>query len=1011
VGDSYRDLIASADTIVDIATKSKHVVDTIQSLERRIHALSATSLASEQKKKHGDGTVTSSYDKLFALANSVKFIIDTPEVIYNYLDSGEFLSAAQRYLMATDVHRSLSSQAGDRSSLATQRFPLLRHHWPLVKKLGSESWDRAIHWLSSPQGSRLASSKQIAAVLASLALLRPVHGADVLRHLLRSRREYLVNHLKQQEQEKEKERGEEDSSKPLYESVCHVAVVICSTIAECGKLFLKRPGVTRRPLIIDTLVGRELVHPQDLVSGPQHAETKQEQREHDAVMRLEELTSDGVALECSQWLDTLPATLGPLLDQLLEKRCPSGETLRALENAVQSTLASWEMRLEGSFDKTQQTVVEVLGWRDLCQWTLGRPVPLGPLLFEGPLLSRAKTLIQSDFRAASEAVDGALRETLQNAESTDGTSATNVAPTAVDVAGSLWILRAESLLSLVNDRLEAARLAALAVVSPSASTSPVGYYGEQPSTGPTSHSATMIQPSSSSSSSSIATFVHATCLEAIQNIVTALETALQGQTSECVAMFLGRIAVGLADKSMALHVLLGPASEWLKRQSSQAAHQGGESSSVTFLEVQQRLREVGQHAYEHWADIVSQTLVETYRESVMAVNKHKTRTSPLRVPRALMSSSHPVAASAALMRVASDACAHINVAGGFEADQVAIDTLKKCLIQRFSDCILSLTKDLQDSQDNETLLLGFLFDVDFLWALCHGRRGLPAGYSGPGIKHQTKHRLGTDSMSSQQRIVSSVREDIVSKLDPVVWGTLESGWTKGVDAAVVLSHVLLGMLADDTWRVPEHSTADQKVEQNVEQKDGNILQTAAPVAARFAYLPASMPQGALLQRRAGSSQFLAQQQRQAKEMLDLLQQVTIVEQRSDGGFRSEASDASSYGFGSLGIAKNTLLRSEQHASGSAVSLSRTVSRSEEGVVIGTVGKASDTRNDLVEQRRGLGATALEVWRTSALGSLLGDKAAEVTATLGEYSLSLSTQGGAAQLLSSLGAPFGRGEGQ
>jgi hypothetical protein len=273
VGDSYRDLIASADTIVDIATKSKHVVDTLQSLERRIHALSTTSLAAEQKKKHGDGTATSSYDKLFALANSVKFIIDTPEVIYNYLDSGEFLSAAQRYLMATDVHRSLSSQAGDRSSLATQRFPLLRHHWPLVKKLGSESWDRAIHWLTSPQGSRLASSKQIAAALASLALLRPVHGADVLRHLLRSRREYLVNRLKEY-QELEQEKGEEDPSKPLYESVCHVAVVICSTIAECGTLFLKRPGVTRRPLIIDTLGGWELLHPQDLVAGPQHAGTK-----------------------------------------------------------------------------------------------------------------------------------------------------------------------------------------------------------------------------------------------------------------------------------------------------------------------------------------------------------------------------------------------------------------------------------------------------------------------------------------------------------------------------------------------------------------------------------------------------------------------------------------------------------------------------------------------------------------------------------------------------------------
>lgn len=1019
MGDSYRDLIASADTIVDISTKSKHVVDTLQSLEHRIHALSTKASVSEHhtSKEEGEGAGTSSYDKLFALANHVKFIIDTPEVIYNYLDSGEFLSAAQRYLMATDVHRSFSSQSGG-SSLVTQRFPLLRHHWPLVKKLGTESWDRAIHWLSSSPWSKLAPSNHLATVLAALALLRPVQGADVLRHLLRSRQEYLVNCLEQQQQ----------GPRPVDECVCHVATVICSTIAQCGELFLKRPGVTRRPLIIDTLwsAGKE---------------TKQEQRELDAAARLEELTSDGVALECSQWLDSLPGTLGPLLDRLLERDCPSGETLQSLEQAVQSTLASWEMQLESKNSDGELSslshpfehlpAVEVLKWRDVCQWALGKPVPLWPLLFESPLLTRAKCLIESDFQAANDAVDRVLRETLHNAatatergphdaEKLPVSSTNNGDGTFLDV----WILQAESLLSVVNDRLDAARLAAVAVIFPSSSSSSLTTlpdHGRAPERGP------------------IASFVHAACLETIQKVVNALEAALQSQTNEFVAMFLGRIAEGLADRSTALRVLLGPPADWqYLRCGGQASQQGADSRlSTMFAESQQRLHEVGHRAYECWADIVSQRLVNIYVDTVTTVSP------PLQNPRnpdrsfsSLTSPSvRPVAASAALVRVASGACAHINIAGGFEADRVAIAAVKRLLLHRFSTSVLSLTKEqlsFQEENDNE-LLLQLLFDLDYLWVLCYGRGLRLLSPGAPSIKHSSKHGKGIDvAVESQRRTASTAREAIVSALDPVVWGTFEGGWAKDVDAAVALSHVLLGMVADDTWRLPDQSIAREhegsrnkqgavEVEQTTEQKEGNILQTAGSVVPRFAYLPASMPQGALLQRRAPTSQ-LVQQQRQSKDVVELLQQVSIVEQVVDSTtartmppeMHEVYEGSSSYGFGSLGIAKNTMLATQRQEDcsigGHAALVSRTTtSGSDEGGRPN--GITSSARNDAAEESRGLGlgATALEVWRSSALGSLLGDKAAEMTATLGEYSMSLSTQGGA-RLLSSLGAPFGRGEG-
>lgn len=55
----------------------------------------------------------------------------------------------------------------------------------------------------------------------------------------------------------------------------------------------------------------------------------------------------------------------------------------------------------------------VLTWPDVCQWVLGRPTPLWPLLFEQPLLDRAKQLVGRDFSAVVDEVTGLLGAALQ----------------------------------------------------------------------------------------------------------------------------------------------------------------------------------------------------------------------------------------------------------------------------------------------------------------------------------------------------------------------------------------------------------------------------------------------------------------------------------------------------------------------------------------------------------------------------------------------------------------------
>jgi hypothetical protein len=99
--------------------------------------------------------------------------VDTPETIYGCLDGSDFLEAARRYVRAAEAYRLLGAGA---AKAVAQRFPLLQHQWPLVKKLRGQVADAAAGWLAA---AGELDAGQAAAALAALALLKPLDGAEV----------------------------------------------------------------------------------------------------------------------------------------------------------------------------------------------------------------------------------------------------------------------------------------------------------------------------------------------------------------------------------------------------------------------------------------------------------------------------------------------------------------------------------------------------------------------------------------------------------------------------------------------------------------------------------------------------------------------------------------------------------------------------------------------------------------------------------------------------------------
>lgn len=129
--------------------------------------------------------------------------------------------------------------------------------------------------------------------------------------------------------------------------------------------------------------------------------------------RLAELSAAGLALECRQWLDQLSQQLRQLGGRLLGP-CASGQGLLSVEAAVKAALEEWQYGLQPVTQAGEAADAAVaMSWADICQWVLGRACPLWPLLFEQPLLERAKQLVASDFSSLVDKVAGLLGIALQ----------------------------------------------------------------------------------------------------------------------------------------------------------------------------------------------------------------------------------------------------------------------------------------------------------------------------------------------------------------------------------------------------------------------------------------------------------------------------------------------------------------------------------------------------------------------------------------------------------------------
>ncbi|KAJ8499851.1 hypothetical protein OPV22_010403 [Ensete ventricosum] len=336
VGESYRDLIDSADSILLIRSSCESidsnlaaVDDALRSLSTPVTAPAALALVPNPARA-----------RVYGIASRVKYLVDTPENIWGCLDESMLLEASGRYLRAKEVHGLLASDAADGEMLA--KFPLLRHQWQIVEGFKVQISQRSRERLTD-QGLTVAG---YADALAAAATIDDLDPKQMLGLFLDSRRSWIAQRLT----------GNLLDPDSFSSLLCDAVRIIRSSLGQVGELFLL--ALNEMPLFYKMVLGSPpgtqlfgaIPHPEEEVRL-----WKSHREKLEAMMVL--LEPEFIVQTCSSWLrNCCNEIFGVLVSgKRIIDAIGSGEGLAAAEKLVHETLDGRE-GLEGSLEQWLKSV-------------------------------------------------------------------------------------------------------------------------------------------------------------------------------------------------------------------------------------------------------------------------------------------------------------------------------------------------------------------------------------------------------------------------------------------------------------------------------------------------------------------------------------------------------------------------------------------------------------------------------------------------------------------------------
>ncbi|MED6216923.1 Golgi transport complex subunit 1 [Stylosanthes scabra] len=396
VGNRYRDLIDSADSIVHMKASCNSISANIAEIHGRINSLSASSSISQtnssQTKLHSQSRAWT-----YGVACRVKYLVDTPENIWGCLDEGMFLEAASRYVRAKHVHHRLFSAeddggvgGGEQKNKILSNFPLLQHQWQIVESFRAQISQRSRDRLLD-RGLAIAA---YADALAAVAVIDDIEPKQVLNLFLESRKSWISHVLGNA--------GAGDASSLVVSVLCDVLGMIQVTVGQVGELFLQ--VLNDMPLFYKVILGSPPAS--QLFGGIPNPDEEvrlwksfRDRLESNMVM----LDKRYIADTCFTWLREC---VNKISGRNLVDTIDTGRDLASAEKSIRETMESKQV-LEGSLEWLKSVFgseVE-LPWSRIRELVLEDDSDLWDEIFEEAFLGRMKAIIDLRFRELTGTVD------------------------------------------------------------------------------------------------------------------------------------------------------------------------------------------------------------------------------------------------------------------------------------------------------------------------------------------------------------------------------------------------------------------------------------------------------------------------------------------------------------------------------------------------------------------------------------------------------------------------------
>ncbi|XVE62118.1 hypothetical protein DITRI_Ditri06bG0093300 [Diplodiscus trichospermus] len=395
VGTRYRDLIDSADSILQMKSASESISSNISSIHHSIRSLSlSVSEAASPKLQTPNATTRL---RIYGIACRVKYLVDTPENIWGCLDESMFLEAAARYIRAKHVHSNLMLPSGDlEHKNILSNLPLLQHQWQIVESFKAQISQRS-HERLLDRGLPVAA---YADALAAVAVIDDLDPEQVLGLFLDARKTWILHTLAASAG------NANATSSVAISTFCDVLGVIQVTIAQVGELFLH--VMNDMPLFYKVILGSPpashlfggIPNPDDEV---RLWKSFRDKLESITVM----LHKTFISNTCWSWLrDCATQIVSKINGRFLIDAISSGQDLKTAEKLIRQTMESKEV-LEGSLEWLKSVFgseIE-LPWNRIRELVLEGDLDLWDEIFEDAFVRRMKMIIDSGFEDLTRAVN------------------------------------------------------------------------------------------------------------------------------------------------------------------------------------------------------------------------------------------------------------------------------------------------------------------------------------------------------------------------------------------------------------------------------------------------------------------------------------------------------------------------------------------------------------------------------------------------------------------------------